>query len=306
MISYNNQIYLDIDDILAQEQKIPCVFLYKAYKLGSLIEKKKEIKYKLEIKCTHHPNYDITSKCINCNQGVCSVCMSELHNGHSFSSESLNLEIICIHHPNYDITSKCINCNLGVCLVCKLKLHKRHSFSELNNNMSSEDTDIEKDTKIKLPYWLAYVLAKKSLVSVEIPNPYKDEHSFTNRLLADPKEVSMIHYPYYASSGTKISSLFSDHNLKLFLLNIFKKRYLYIYNQASFLKDNSMITKILGNMTQFEKRLFQEIHKSFVDFENWKISSDKIEKNYYLYPIESNINSAKSSPNKRKRLIFAN
>ncbi|EGC36359.1 hypothetical protein DICPUDRAFT_94329 [Dictyostelium purpureum] len=178
-------------------------------------------------------------------------------------------------------------------LSCKF-LYNAYNLGQLEEG--SADTDIEKGTKIDLPYWLAYVLAKKGLVSAEMPTPYQQD--FKDKLIADPNVISMRSHQYYDKIGTMLSSFFSDRSLNLLLFRVFRDRFLKIYNQSLNLRETD-ITKIVGNMTRLERNIFENGYRSSIDYDKWRNrKGEKIERNpNIIFPVASRSSSVNNSIN---------
>ncbi|KYQ88884.1 GINS complex subunit 3 [Tieghemostelium lacteum] len=131
----------------------------------------------------------------------------------------------------------------------------------------SVDLDLKRFSTIHLAFWLSYPLAKRLLVSLDYPMAYQDE--FKNKLIADPKVISMRKFQYYDIFGIKLANLFDNPKISTLLFKTFRDRFLDIYNQSLHLR-NADISKSLQKYTVVERFVFLNGYNSSIAYDDWK------------------------------------
>ncbi|KAF2077270.1 hypothetical protein CYY_001394 [Polysphondylium violaceum] len=149
-------------------------------------------------------------------------------------------------------------------ITCKFLFDGYH-LGMLDPGSATQDMIV--GTKIDLPFWMASLLAKKQIISVEFPLEYQEK--FQAQLRNEPDVVMMKKFIYYEKIGATLSSFFNDRALSFLLFKSFRERFLRIYNQSLHLRDSD-ITKIQINLTDSEKSIFQVGYKISMQYEDWK------------------------------------
>jgi len=150
----------------------------------------------------------------------------------------------------------------------------------------SQDVDVDVNTKIDLPYWLAERLASKQYVTFETPNFYLVKHR--NGILADPSNADLrqcctVFYqlgmrvaPWLGATSQERSELEID------LVKVLTQRFHSIldHSQNSHNEDNTKFTNIL-DATELD--LYWEGYAAAGDYVKWKHSrTQKLEHSWLI------------------------
>ncbi|XP_033117391.1 DNA replication complex GINS protein PSF3-like [Anneissia japonica] len=161
---------------------------------------------------------------------------------------------------------------------------------------SNESADIQPNTKMELPYWIASSLRtrKKKIVGIDLPKQYRRGHR--DILSADANVVNLHKLgPYYYAFGSKLMNF--DHveadDIGKSLLQAFSGRFRKIMD-SSLNCYNGDTTKLKSKLDENERMLFRAGQLSLHDYQKWEErSTDKIQASEMV-----------SNHRKRKRAIM--
>lgn len=126
-------------------------------------------------------------------------------------------------------------------------------LGHLHSKFGVGEQDLEENTELTLPIWLAKPLCIYECAFVKTPAHY--DTSFKSSLNADPNSVSLSNYPYFYETGTHVSHLTGDEELLKTLEHSFSVRSKNIYEKSQVWgeMDHSLLTK---DLSLLEKKLF--------------------------------------------------
>mmetsp|Transcript_46298 Transcript_46298/g.93458 ORF Transcript_46298/g.93458 Transcript_46298/m.93458 type:complete len:193 (+) Transcript_46298:19-597(+) len=129
--------------------------------------------------------------------------------------------------------------------------------------------DLENETKVELPLWLATVLQAKKAVSVDFPKQYKER--FRDRLESGPAAVNLREQsPYYFAVGELLAHLKRDDELQKKLLFAFTGDRFQRIMDLAFNSQNEDVTEHTRSFTEGEQKLFDAGYHASASFSRWK------------------------------------
>ncbi|EFA81841.1 GINS complex subunit 3 [Heterostelium album PN500] len=176
-----------------------------------------------------------------------------------------------------------------------------NEYFDIDRILSEEE--MKQGDEVELPFWLAKVLNNNNIISNSPPVVFLDDYQ--NKILADPKVISMRKYPYYDVFGIKISMFFRDYELSKVLFKVFKQRLFHILVQSMHLR-NTDVSKIQTDLTTQENFIFAMGYQSSADYDSWKDGrGDRITSSDKKYTQSKN-RKEETLLKKRKRLNDTN
>ena len=144
-------------------------------------------------------------------------------------------------------------------------------------NPSSNEEDLQAGLKLELPFWLAKVLGKRNIVSVQLPKQYR--RGQREILRADAKVVDLYKQgPYFYGLGMQLLSFnhLESRDLSKNLLEAFLNRFRLIMDNSQN-ADEADLYSLNCRLDEVERVLFQLGHQSAQQMDLWeKGSSCKI------------------------------
>ncbi|KAJ8500000.1 hypothetical protein OPV22_010552 [Ensete ventricosum] len=138
----------------------------------------------------------------------------------------------------------------------------------------SETNDIEKGTKMDLPYWLAHQLHLRQAVSISVPASFSQKTK--KEIQADAACVDLKgRCPYFYELGCKIAPLVGDKTIGTFLLYAFTDRYKEILSKSH---SGPAVPRISSRLTKEESQLFEAARSSMAAFKKWRTGGSRLEK----------------------------
>ncbi|XP_054789250.1 DNA replication complex GINS protein PSF3-like [Prosopis cineraria] len=140
---------------------------------------------------------------------------------------------------------------------------------------SSETDYIETGSKVEMPFWLAYELQLRQVVSINVP-PCFDQKTRLE-IQADCASVDLrSRCPFFYEFGCKIAPVVGDRTIGFLLLSAFKNRYKEILTKAhsaSF----SAASKFWSILTKEEVNLYNAAQSSMASFKKWRIGGPRFQ-----------------------------
>lgn len=138
---------------------------------------------------------------------------------------------------------------------------------------ASKTNDLERNTKLDIPLWLAESLFKQNfkqrslIISSDIPKIFKD--SYREILNADACAVELNKWnPYYFELGSRLPMLSSSESqdLSLFLSKVFQERFRTLIDWE---QDPYSTSSQRSQLTSLEKRLLSQGNEGRKQLLNW-------------------------------------
>ncbi|KMZ66149.1 DNA replication complex GINS protein PSF3 [Zostera marina] len=139
---------------------------------------------------------------------------------------------------------------------------------------SSENNNVEKGSKVDLPFWLAHELYLRKAVTINFPACFNQK--IRKEIQADAACVDLkIQCPYFYEFGCKIIPLTGDKTLGSFLQYAFTSRY-----KEALSKSHGAGTspKFLNRLTIEETHLFEAARCSMINLKKWRLGGCRLEK----------------------------
>ncbi|KAI7900953.1 uncharacterized protein BX663DRAFT_515837 [Cokeromyces recurvatus] len=141
-------------------------------------------------------------------------------------------------------------------------------------NLNGNNTEVKRNTRVELPYWMAKPLAEyslpanDSLISIELPKTYGTK--VRNALDASPVLVDFrLLCPYFYLFGIKLLDLVVDDKLGGILQKAFKLRLQETMNYSRTI-NSSKGQEFLQKLDETEKELFRAGQDSALQFKQWR------------------------------------
>ncbi|KAI7878669.1 GINS complex, Psf3 component [Lichtheimia hyalospora FSU 10163] len=145
---------------------------------------------------------------------------------------------------------------------------------EASVNLTGDGSEVTRNTRIELPFWLAKPLATFTLpnsdfiIKLEIPRPFGNR--VRNNLDASPTAVDFrLLCPYFYVFGKKLVNLIEDQRLPGILEKTFKTRLKEImdYTQTG---STTVNQDFLQKLDETEKELFKAGQESSTQVKQWR------------------------------------
>lgn len=148
---------------------------------------------------------------------------------------------------------------------------KMDAINPLSQESGPQSKDLEEDSKVEIPLWLAKAWNERQIVEIDLPRHYTGK--FLTGLKVGGDHVNLSEQsPYYYSNGVECAKLCSDENIDRVLptlTNAFVVRFKNILLQAQNFQ-RSQFSSFTQNLTQDELDLFDITRKSYESYQDWK------------------------------------
>jgi len=142
---------------------------------------------------------------------------------------------------------------------------------DANHMKNHSSTDIEANTKVELPLWLALPLSSSKIVDTEIPKYYGEQ--FKRSLRAEPMVLNLQEKSfYYYENGLVYAFLFNDLILSRILANAFMARFRAIIDRALYksTEANEELSSFVKKLSKLEKVIYFQGKRSVNEYAGWK------------------------------------
>ncbi|XP_028793822.1 DNA replication complex GINS protein PSF3 [Neltuma alba] len=141
---------------------------------------------------------------------------------------------------------------------------------------SSETDYIETSSKVEMPFWLAYELQLRQVVSINVPSCFDKKTRL--EIQADCASVDLrSRCPFFYEFGCKIAPVVGDRTIGFLLLSAFKNRYKEILTKAHSAAI-SAASKFWSILTKEEINLYNAAQSSMASFKKWRMGGPRFQK----------------------------
>ncbi|XP_061996436.1 DNA replication complex GINS protein psf3-like [Rosa rugosa] len=141
---------------------------------------------------------------------------------------------------------------------------------------SAEAYSVEPGSRVKLPFWLAYELHARQVVTMKLPACFNQQTRL--ELGADGKAVDLrSRCLYFYEFGCKIAPLVGDRDMGSFLLSAFRNRYQEVLAKAHSAAYTAA-SKLLTLLTKEEINLYEAAQSSMAAFKKWRMGGPRLQR----------------------------